>query len=314
MNKFLAIPNKKLSDLASVRELRAFVSVCHHGSVVAAAQALALTAPAVSVLLRELEGKLGVLLLERTTRSMRVTAAGHEALVFAERILKDLGDLHTGMEDVATGRSGALRIAATSALAQTLLPQVIASYARSYPLVRVEMNDCAPNQFQDLILQGQVDLGVGVLERDDPELEARALSKERLCVLASDQFVLPGTRQISCQQLADFPLVTMRSGYGIRASLDRAAAQAQVQLQVAFEVNLMGTVLALVEQGLGVGVLPQSLLYVSRPKGLSMRVLARPTILREISVITRRDLLPSVPVHSFTQQLQKYLKTVRWSE
>lgn len=314
MNIFLPIPNKKLSDLASVRELRAFASVCHHGSVVAAAQALALTPPAVSVLLRELESKLGVSLLERTTRSMRVTAAGNEALLFAERILKDLGDLHSGMEDVASGRSGALRIAATSSLAQTLLPQVIAGYARSYPLVRVELNDCAPNQFQNLIVQGQVDLGVGVLERNDPELQAKALSKDRLCVVASDRYALPGTRQISWQQLADFPLITMRSGYGIRASMDRAAAQAQVQLKVAFEVSLMGTALALVEQGLGVSVLPQSLLYFSRPKGLNVRVLARPTILREISVITRRDSLPSVPVHSFTQQLQKYLKAVRWSD
>ena len=297
-----------------MRELRAFVAICHHGSVAAAAQALALTAPAVSVLLRELEGKLGVALLERTTRSMRVTAAGQEALVFAERILKDLGDLHTGMEDVAAGRSGFLRVAATSALAQTLLPQVMARYARQYPLVRVELNDCAPNQFQELILQGQVDLGVGVLEREDPQLQARALSRDKLCVVTSAHHPLPGTRQMNWQQLAAYPLITMRSGYGVRASLDRAAAQANVQLQLAFEVSLMGTALALVEQGLGVAVLPESLLYFSRPQGLQTRALVRPAISRKISAITRRDQLPSVAVSSFVQQLHSDLSVVRWSD
>lgn len=312
VNKFLGIPNKKLSDLASVRELRAFVSICHQGSVAAAAQALALTGPAVSVLLRELEGKLGVRLFDRTTRSMRMSAAGREALVYAERILKDLGDLHTGMEDVASGRSGALRIAATSSLAQTLLPQIIARYASLYPLVRVELNDCAPNQFQELILQGQVDLGVGVLERDDPELQAQALSRDRLCVVAGAPWALPGTRQMSWQQLAAFPLITMRSGYGIRASLDRAAAQVQAQLQVAYEVSLMGTALALVEQGLGVAVLPQSLLYFAGSKAVSTRTLVKPVITRQISIITRRDQPLSVPARSFKLLAQQHLARLRW--
>lgn len=309
----MGIPHKKLSDLASVRELRAFVSICHHGSVTAAAQALALTGPAVSVLLRELEGKLGVRLFERTTRSMRVSAAGREALVYAERILKDLGDLHTGMEDVAAGRSGALRIAATASLAQTLLPQLIARYAGLYPLVRVELNDCAPNQFQELILQGQVDLGMGVLEREDPELQAEVLSKDRLCVVAGERWTLPGTRQMSWQQLAAFPLITMRSGYGIRASLDRAAAQAQAQLRLAYEVSLMGTALALVEQGLGVAVLPQSLLHFSRAPALAMRVLVKPAITRRISIITRRGQPSCAPVCNFKLLAQQHLSRIRWT-
>ncbi len=313
MNKFLSIPNKKLSELASVRELRAFVSICHHGSMAAAAQALALTGPAVSVLLRELEQKLGVRLFDRTTRSMRLSAAGREGLVFAERILKDLGDLHGGMEDVASGRSGTLRIAATSSLAQTLLAQIIARFAALHPLVRIEINDCAPNQFQDLILKGHVDLGFGVMERSDPELQAHAIGKDRLCVVATAPWTLPGTRQMSWQQLARFPLVTLRPGYGVRASLDQAAAQAQVPLQIAYEVSLMGTALALVEHGLGVAVLPQSLLHFSRCEGMDMRALVKPAITRQISIVTRRDQSSTAPLLAFTQLAEQHLGSLRWN-
>lgn len=311
MNKFLSIPNKKLSELASVRELRAFVSICHHGNMTAAAQALALTGPAVSVLLRELEQKLGVRLFDRSTRSLRLSAPGREALVYAESILKQLGDLHTGMEDVAAGRSGALRIAATSSLAQTLVPPLIARFASQHPLVRIELNDCAPNQFQELILKGQVDLGIGVMERIDSELHAQPIGKDRLCVVATTPWSLPGTRQMGCQQLARFPLVTLRPGYGVRASLDQAAAQAQVQLQVAYEVSLMGTALALVAQGLGVAVLPQSLLHFSRCEGLDMRALIKPAIHRQISIVTRRDQASSAPLLAFTQLAQQYLISLR---
>lgn len=311
MNKSLAIPKKKLSELASVRELRALVSICHHGSIAAAAQALSLTAPAVSVLLRELEQKLGVRLFDRTTRSLRLSAVGREALVFAERILKDLGDLHAGMEDVAAGRSGTLRIAATSSLAQTLLPQIIAGYARLHPLVRIELNDCAPNQFQELILQGQVDLGVGVLERSDPELLAQPIAKDRLHVVATAPWVLPGKRQMRWQLLAGLPLVMMRSGYGIRASLEQAAAQAQVQLQVAHEVNLMGTALALVEQGLGVAVLPESLLHFAHAKDLQMRVLVDPALNRQLSIITRQDHSGSAALQAFIQLARQHVGNLR---
>lgn len=313
MNNFLSIPNKKLSELASVRELRAFVSICHHGSMAAAAQALALTGPAVSVLLRELEHKLGVRLFDRSTRSLRLSVPGREALVFAERILKELGDLHTGMEDVAAGRSGALRIAATSSLAQTLVPQIMARFAALHPQVRIELNDCAPNQFQEMILKAQVDLGIGVMERYDPELRAQLLCKDRLHVVACAPWALPGKRQMGWKQLAGLPLITLRSGYGIRASLDHAAAQAQVQLQVAYEVSLMGTALALVEQGLGVAVLPQSLLHFARADCLHARALVQPAITRQISLVTRRDLSPTPALIAFTQLAQQHLGSLRWN-
>lgn len=309
MNKFLSIPNKKLSELASVRELRAFVAICHHGSMAAAAQALALTAPAVSVLLRELEHKLGVRLFDRSTRSLRLSAAGREAQIFAERILKQLGDLHTSMEDVAAGRSGALRIAATSSLAQTLVVPVMARFAAAHPQVRIELNDCAPNQFEELILNGQVDMGIGVMERSDADLQALTLCKDRLQVVAAAPWILPGARQMGWQQLASLPLITLRPGYGIRASLDQAAAQAQVQLQVAYEVSLLGTALAMVEQGLGVAVLPQSLLHLARHEVLQMRTLVKPAITREISLVTRRDLSAAAPLSAFAQMARQHLSS-----
>lgn len=311
MNIIVGIANKNLSNLASVRELRAFVAICHHGSVTAAARVLALTGPAVSVLLRELEGKLGVRLFERTTRSMRVSAAGREALVFAERILKDLGDLHTGMDDVAAGRCGVVRIAATSALAQTVLPQIMARYASLYPQVRIELNDCAPDQFERMILQSQVDVGIGVLERADHALLAQPLFNDRLCVVASEQWPLPKKQQMAWQELAAYPLITLRSGYGVSALIEQAAIQASVQLQVAYQVSLMGTALALVEQGLGVSVLPQSLLHFSAFAGVRTRRLVRPAVTRTISLVTRRDQAFSQPHSAFATLSQHYFSQLR---
>ena len=133
-----------MRTLPSVRQLRAFVAVYHTGQVSAAAQQLALTQPAVTVLLRELEGKLGLKLFDRSTRSLRRTEAAAEAIGFAERALAELEALGASMAELAGARRGRVRIAATSTVAQTLLPPVMRRFLDTHPEVAVEIEDVAP--------------------------------------------------------------------------------------------------------------------------------------------------------------------------
>src|SRR3982750_2675584 len=108
-----------LRSLPSMRQLRAFVAVYRTGQVSAAADQLALTQPAVTVLLREFEGKLGIKLFDRTPRGLRRTEAATEAMVYAERILADVEGLGESMGELAAARRGRLRIGCTSTIAQT---------------------------------------------------------------------------------------------------------------------------------------------------------------------------------------------------
>src|SRR6059058_746513 len=104
----MAIHNRPLSmrTLPSVRQLRAFVAVYHAGQVSAAAEQLSLTQPAVTVLLRELEEKLGVRLFDRSTRTLRRTEAAIEAIAYAERTLAELEALGAAMAELAGARRG----------------------------------------------------------------------------------------------------------------------------------------------------------------------------------------------------------------
>ena len=86
-----------LGSLPSVRQLRAFVAVYDSGQLSAAAEALSLTQPAVTVLLRELEARLGVRLFDRSTRSLRRTEAAAEAIGHARRALAEMQALSGGM-------------------------------------------------------------------------------------------------------------------------------------------------------------------------------------------------------------------------
>lgn len=291
-----------MRGVPSVRQLRAFAAVYHSGQLSSAAAALSLTQPAVSVLLRELEERLGLRLFDRTTRTLHRTAAADEAIGHAERVLAELDALGRRMGELAAGRRGRVRIAATSTLAQTLMPRAIGAYKARYPEVDVAIEDCAPGQFVETVLGGSVDFGVGTLQARVPGLDERVFVHDHLAVIADRELPLPGSPAgITWRQLAALPLITVKPGYGVRNSIDAAAAEAGVRLELAYEVTLLTTALAMAANGLGPALLPASILAHAAEAGgpghrrLVARRLLRPTVARDIAVVTRagRSLSPA---------------------
>ncbi|KAI3605384.1 Transcriptional regulator, LysR family (plasmid) [Cupriavidus necator H850] len=291
-----------LKNAPSVRQLRAFVAVYYMGNLSAAAAALSLTQPAVTVLIRELEEKLGVRLFDRTTRALRRTEAAAEAIVFAENALAELDALSSSMSELADARRGRIRIAATSTVAQTLLPKGIRRFRDDHPAVRVTVDDCAPGEFAERILGERVDFGVGTLENAVPGLEERRFLDDYLCAVATSD-CLDGEKPLAWKQLAACPVIMVKPGYGIRQSIDRAAQEAEVELQVAFEVSLLTTALAMAASGLGVALLPNSMLAHAQYADLVVRRLVRPTVQRSTAVVFKQDRSLSPSAHAFAELL-----------
>jgi DNA-binding transcriptional LysR family regulator len=286
----MAIHQKPLSIRAvpSVRQLRAFVAVYHAGQISAAAEQLALTQPAVSVLLRELEGKLGVTLFDRSTRSVRRTGAAVEAIAYAERALAELEAMGASMAELAGARRGRVRIAATSTVAQTLLPHAMRRFLDAYPQVKVEIEDVAPTSFVE-ILGERVDLGLGTLEGPVPGLREEVFVRDSLAAIALAGPAFEADRPITWKQLAALPVVTVKPGYGVRRRIEAAAQAAGARLNIVHEVSLLTTAVALAASGLGVAVVPASLLAHAADPRLVARRLTRPTVERNTAVVSRTD-------------------------
>ncbi|WP_144639308.1 LysR family transcriptional regulator [Bordetella genomosp. 13] len=291
-----------LKNTPSIRQLRAFVAVYHTGSLSAAAEVLALTQPAVTVLLRELEEKLGVRLFDRTTRSLRRTGAATEAILYAERALADLAALGDRMADIAQVRRGRIRIAATSTVAQTLLPALIRQFLERHPEVSVSVADCAPGEFAERVLGEQVDFGIGTLEGPVPGLTQRVFLDDTLCAVATSAD-FPDTRSMTWKQLADWPVILVQAGYGVRRAIDRARIAADVELRVAHEVSLLTTALAMAASRLGVAVIPHSVLAWTHYPDVVGRRLIRPVVPRALAVVSKESRPLSPAAQAFAELL-----------
>jgi DNA-binding transcriptional LysR family regulator len=128
------------------------------------------TESAVSLLVRQAETVLGAALFDRTTRSLVPTAAAHEAVPIALRVLQEvalLGDTFQTLHDRERGR---VDVAATPAVGTALLPPLVRRFRERYPGIRLVLHDCAPEQFLPLVTSGEVDFGIGTPKRDDPEV------------------------------------------------------------------------------------------------------------------------------------------------
>ena len=263
---------------------------------------LSVTQPAVTVLLRQIEECLGVRLFDRSTRALRRTDAAHEAYGFARRALAELEAMGSSMADYSGSRKGRLRIAATSTTAQTVLPNHLRQFASAHPEVKLAILDCGPNDFVDLILNEHVDCGVGTLETSVPGLDERVVHHDALVAVAVSTF-FESSRPMSWKQLANYPVIAVKPGYGARRQIDQAALAAGVKLRIEHEVSLLSTAMALTCGHLGVAIVPGSIVPFWSDRDLVVRKLLRPHVERKLSFIYKRDrTLPPV-AESFLHQL-----------
>ena len=291
----------------SLRQLRAFRAVYQLGKLSAAAEQLAVTQSAVSVLIRQLEDGLGTRLFDRTTRSLRPTAAAAEALAVVERILRDVDALGAGLRDLGTLRRGRVSVAVTPTLGEILLPRVLERFARLHPAIQVVIDDCSPDQFVARVVGEQVDLGLGTPERAAADVDTEKLVGDTLALVCRPDHPLAARRRVRWMDLAGTPIITVRPGYGIRPLIDGTAAQAGVALDVVNEVAFLSTALWMTECGVGASIMPSAYARSGTHAKLVVRRLQQPVVSRDISLVTKRGRVPSPAAHALAAVMRSVL-------
>lgn len=167
-------------------EMRNFVRVVEAGSISRAAEQLGLAKSGVSRRLAELESRLGVLLLTRTTRRSSLTEAGRTYYEGAVRLLSDVAELDTLVADTEASLAGRLRLAAPLSFGLAHLTPAIEAFMQTHPGVLIDI-DFSDRQI-DLVAHG-VDLAIRIAELRDSSLKARRICPIRLMLCASPAYL-----------------------------------------------------------------------------------------------------------------------------
>ena len=166
--------------------IEAFAAVVERGSFTAAAGALQTAKSSVSDSVRDLEERMGVRLLERTTRRVRPTEAGAAFYRHCRRLLDDLASARREAEATRQQPGGRLRVGAPDGFADRYIVPGLGAFLAAYPTLEIELIEAAAAA--DLVDQG-LDLAIRVVERPEPTLVVRRIASSTVIIVATPGYL-----------------------------------------------------------------------------------------------------------------------------
>jgi DNA-binding transcriptional LysR family regulator len=293
---------------ADLDDLRGFVAVAELGSFHAAADALHLSQPALTRRIQKLEAVLGVQLIERDTRQLRLSSVGRDFFFKAERVLDELDAAVLGIRELADRVSGEVTIGAVPTATYYFLPRVIEDFNARYPRIRIRILDLSANDVLEAVKRGQAEFGINLLGAQEPDLDFEPLLRDPFLLVCRKDHPLASLEQVSWADMAPHRFITVGRLSGNRIILDAALAGLPVRPRWFYEVQHLSTSLGLVEAGLGVAAVPKLAAPTGPHAVLVVRPLVDPVVTRIMGIIHRHG----TTLSPAAQQFHRILKD-RWA-
>src|SRR5205085_12148063 len=192
-----------------LHQLRYFMTVVREGTFTRAAERLYIAQPSLSEQIRKLETELGCQLFQRLGRRLALTSAGEALRPHAEKVLFEVEQARTRVQEVRGLRRGRVSIGVLPSPAARLLPRFLAEFRREHPGVEVVLREeNASADFEQLVHEGVLDLAVIRLPKRRPDLDVWFLFREPMVVVVPPDHGLADRASLALGELADEPFVT----------------------------------------------------------------------------------------------------------
>jgi LysR family hydrogen peroxide-inducible transcriptional activator len=289
----------------TLRQLRYFNALARHGHFGRAAEACAISQPALSMQIKELEEDLGGVLLERSPRQVALTKFGEEAAPRVRDILRlvdELGDFARASRDRLVGR---LRIGMIPTIAPYLLPKVIADLTRMHPELDIHVRETLTAKLIQELAEGRLDTAIVALPVSEPSLVEVALFSEHFLLVRPGED--EGTPVPSSKTLRAMRLLLLEEGHCFR---DQALSFCNMQSSSPREVldaSSLSTLVQMVSAGIGVTLIPEMAVAVeTRSASVSVTRFKNPQPSRTIGMVWRKT-------SPLARQLLQFSEVVRLS-
>lgn len=253
-----------------LRHLRYFVAVADEENVTRAAAKLHVAQPAVSRQIRDLEEELGLPLLERTAKSVRLTDAGRVFLQEARAVLARADDAIKTVRAVAGGTSGELHVGYAPSLTVQILPRALRRFQAALPGVRVSLHDLSTEEMLEGLREGRLQVSLGVAPEGG---QLRGLKFHELARYPMGIAVAPGhrfarQRTITLEKAVSEPFIGYsRAGYPeYHTAMEKIFASTGRGPHFAEEHDSVTSLIAAVEAGRGIAVVPSCMACLAGPR------------------------------------------------
>src|SRR5712692_2201022 len=240
-----------------IRQIKAFVAIAETGTFTAGAARVHVTQAAVSMQIRQLETETGAKLFIRAPRRVILTEAGEKLLERAYVILREHDAALEELAALTGAERGRLRIGSASAMVSAdPLPQILKELREKYPSVETSVVSGTSALLVQQVLAGELDAAFVSLPVEARGVQTELLSEDYLVAIASPHHKLAKQKVVSAYALAGEKLILGERGGNTRRLIDQFFAQAGVTLKVAMELSRLSAIKRMVEEDMGVGIVP----------------------------------------------------------
>lgn len=283
---------------AGIQKYQAFVATVELGSFTKAAEALSYSQSGVSRMVADLEREWKVALLERGRAGVRLTSEGTRLLPLVRRVCDEHARLQAQVDDLNGLQSGLIRIGTFSSVATHWLPNVISAFQKDYPNIDYELLLGDYGEIEEWVREGRVDCGFLRLPAR-ADLEVLPLDRDELLAVLPEGHPLASRASVSAAELCEEPFMLLEKGDSTAVSevFERDGLVPRAHFTTWDDYAIM----AMVESGLGVSVLPELIL-----RRAPYRIVAKPLdepVFRTIGLVLRSREAASLATQRFLEYL-----------
>lgn len=289
----------------NLKLLQTFLLIAEHRSFRKAAEASNRTTSAMSMQLKHLEEQAGIALFRRTSHDVDLTPEGERLLVKTRLALCEINAGLKELRDAALRQRGLVTLASSPSIASTILPRVLLDFGTVNPDIVVRVQELSAEGTLKAVGDQAVDFGVGPAAVNQGDFNFTNILYDEICAVVPSSHVLARKQCLPFRSLRGVPCISLSNFSALRQSIDNAARESGMTLNIQYEVQQIPTVLTMVAAGLGIGIAPSISLGSILAMGLHALPLVQPAIRRDISLIVLKGRTPPEPARLLMQALSQ---------
>ncbi len=240
-----------------IRQLSYFIEVAKHQSFTKAAQALHVTQPTLSKMVKNLEIEMEVSLFDRSSRKVRLTDAGEVVFIQAQKIVNSLDDLSSSLYDIMNLNKGKITIGLPPVISTLFFPTIIAEFQSRYPDVSVILVEDGAKKVEEKVADGEVDLGFVMLPVDAERFDVIPFVSQEIKLLVHEDHPLADRETRDLIDFKDDPFLLLSKEFTLNGRTVEFCRSEGFEPKVAYESSQWDFIVGMVEKNLGVTLMPK---------------------------------------------------------
>ncbi|NOV00409.1 LysR family transcriptional regulator [Paenibacillus planticolens] len=282
-----------------IRQLQYLLEIAKHMNFTKAAEALHVTQPTLSKMVKNIEEELGATLFDRSGKYVQLTDSGQAAVQQIGVIMQAVQDLHLVLDDVANLKKGTITIGLPPVVGSVFFARVIAKFQTLHPGIHFRIVEEGAKHVESLVHNRKLDLGVVVGPVDTSAFETLPFMYQKLALIIHREHPLAKQSSVSLLQLRSEPFILFPSGYAVRNHVMHACRTVGFEPSVVYESSQWDLLAEMVASKAGISIVPETICSkITSPEVLTLPLI-EPSIPWDLVIIWPKDHYVSYAMREF---------------